>query len=66
MDRFKGEKCSMVDDPNLTFLLEIIEAVAQEGGETFERCCQHSVQKQVSLMVWGSISAGLLLTKWVP
>ncbi len=42
--------------PNLTFLLEISDAVAKEDGD-LPVCYQRSVQKPASLMVWGCISA---------
>ncbi len=45
--------------PNLTFLLEITDAVSsgQKRGGDLPACYQLSVQKPASLMVWGCISA---------
>ncbi len=42
--------------PNLTFLLESMDAVAKEEGD-LPACYQRLVQKPASLMVWGCINA---------
>ncbi len=64
MDCFKVEKCSVVRRVlNLTFLLEITGRCvlrAKEEGN-LPVCYQRSVQKPASLMVWGCISAHVMV-----